>query len=219
MQTRPMGILALFFIAPILAGCAQKTWTKTGATSQSFNDDKYSCERDARQSGYFGGGLIGSLNMQDFYNRCMNSKGYTLSNKKQAEAEVNKNREIVQSALVTNRECVKSIYDNPKYQPIITYLPNIQSGAFTMIQMSYTNKPSHQEAKLLTDYSIEKDNCRNNYLNTITPFLSDNQKKAFETRIEEADLNISQLIRLEISYGEWASRETQATRQLKNDFN
>lgn len=219
MKIRSLGILTLLFFTPILSGCAQKTWIKNGATTQSFNDDKYACERDARQSGYFGGGLVGSLNMQDFYNRCMNSKGYILDNKEHAESELSKNKQSLSSALAIRKKCMGDIYNNIKYQPILTYLPNIQTGDFTMVQMSSTKKPSHQEGLLLTDYSIEQDNCRNNYLNTIAPMLSSNQKKTFETRLEEGDLNTSQLIRSEINYGEWSSRETQSNRKLKSNIN
>ena len=33
-------------------------------TEQLWNVDSYECERGARQSGYFGGGIAGSINMQ-----------------------------------------------------------------------------------------------------------------------------------------------------------
>lgn len=61
-----------------LYGCAGPTiWRKAGATQQDYNVDSYGCERDARQSGYFGGGLAGALNMRDFFNRCMVAHGWT----------------------------------------------------------------------------------------------------------------------------------------------
>lgn len=215
---RSLRILTILIFSPILSSCAQKTWVKNGATAQSFNDDKYACERDARQSGYFGGGLVGSLNMQDFYNRCMNSKGYILDNKKHAESELIKTKQYLGSALEVNQKCFDDIYNNQKYQPILTYLPNAQTGDFTMVQMSSTKKPSHQEGQLLTEYSIERDNCRAKYLNAVAPMLSPNQKKAMEARIEESDLNTSQLIRSEINYGEWSSREKQSReKQLRGN--
>jgi len=30
-----------------------------------------------RQGGYFGGGIVGQLNAQDFFDRCMVAKGWT----------------------------------------------------------------------------------------------------------------------------------------------
>lgn len=52
-------------------------WARPGATEADYNRDSYSCERDSRQSGYYGTGLVGALNMQDFFNRCMVAQGYT----------------------------------------------------------------------------------------------------------------------------------------------
>jgi hypothetical protein len=64
-------------LAALLGGCApQSVWVKPGAGAQDFNVDQYACEKDARQSGYFGSGIIGSINMQDFYNRCMIAHGW-----------------------------------------------------------------------------------------------------------------------------------------------
>lgn len=53
-------------------------WDKYGVSQEQFNKDSYECERDARQSGYFGGGYIGAMNLREFYKKCMISKGYTL---------------------------------------------------------------------------------------------------------------------------------------------
>jgi hypothetical protein len=59
-----------------LTACAQALWDKPGATQQDFATDSYGCERDARQSGYFGGGIIGAINFQNFYERCLVARGY-----------------------------------------------------------------------------------------------------------------------------------------------
>jgi len=61
-----------------LAGCTRYVWTKPGLTEQQFRTDSYACERDMRQSGYFGTGLVGALNAEDFQEHCMRSKGYDL---------------------------------------------------------------------------------------------------------------------------------------------
>lgn len=70
--------LALFPPALLLAGCAQQAWVKDGATEQDLVRDRYACERDVRQSGYYGDGLVGAVNMQGFFNRCMEAQGYSL---------------------------------------------------------------------------------------------------------------------------------------------
>ena len=74
-MTRLWGLLVLL----MLVGCGtQMAWNKPGVTQAEFNRDRYSCERDARQSGYFGSGLAGAANMQGFFHRCMEAQGYTL---------------------------------------------------------------------------------------------------------------------------------------------
>jgi hypothetical protein len=60
-----------------LGGCAEYAWTKPGLTQADFNRDSYNCEKDMRQSGYFGGGLVGALNAQAFEERCMTAQGYS----------------------------------------------------------------------------------------------------------------------------------------------
>jgi hypothetical protein len=60
----------------LLAGCTRMMWVKPGATDQEFLRDKYECERDARQSGYFGTGVVGATNMTDFAKQCMRARGY-----------------------------------------------------------------------------------------------------------------------------------------------
>lgn len=46
------------FMAIAIGGCAAPAvWVKAGATAQDYNVDAYECERDSRQSGYYGDGL------------------------------------------------------------------------------------------------------------------------------------------------------------------
>jgi hypothetical protein len=63
----------------VLSGCfSTMVWDKPGITESTFNKDSYECERDARQSGHFGGGLGGELNFRTFLKKCMVARGYTL---------------------------------------------------------------------------------------------------------------------------------------------
>lgn len=78
MLRRPIAALAAC-CAFVLVGCApQRVWTKPGASEQDFKVDAYNCERDARQSGYFGTGLVGQINFNDFQQRCMEAHGWAL---------------------------------------------------------------------------------------------------------------------------------------------
>jgi len=70
-----LGSLIALICGLALTGCTTY-WTKAGFTDQEFRADTYSCERDMRQSGYYGGGLVGVLNARSFHDRCMEAKGY-----------------------------------------------------------------------------------------------------------------------------------------------
>jgi hypothetical protein len=72
------NVMAAVVAGLALAGCARNVWVKDGADQQDFNVDHYSCEKDARQSGYYGTGLAGALNMQNFFNECMVAHGWHL---------------------------------------------------------------------------------------------------------------------------------------------
>lgn len=66
-------------VVAALTGCASPmVWNKYGATQQDYQTDSYACEKDARQSGYFGGGFQGAINMRDFFKHCMVAHGWTL---------------------------------------------------------------------------------------------------------------------------------------------
>lgn len=68
------GFLAVLLA---LAGCTQTVWLHPNHNDQAtFNRDSYECERDMRQSGYYGRGLIGQINAQEFADRCMIARGY-----------------------------------------------------------------------------------------------------------------------------------------------
>lgn len=47
-------------------------------TAQGWQRDTYECERDLRQSGYFGNAFEAPSNMQQFYARCLEARGYRL---------------------------------------------------------------------------------------------------------------------------------------------
>jgi hypothetical protein len=72
---RRSALSALFVLGTILAGCATY-WTKPGFNPADWNRDRYECERDMRQSGYYGSGLFGAINAQNFFEECLVARGY-----------------------------------------------------------------------------------------------------------------------------------------------
>jgi hypothetical protein len=61
----------------LVSGCVQHRWTHPNFNEQSWKKDTYECERDMRQSAYFGGGILGSVRAQEFGERCLEARGYT----------------------------------------------------------------------------------------------------------------------------------------------
>ena len=63
----------------IVAGCAsrQVNWVKDGGSQQEFRKDIYECERDMRQSGNFGSGLMAQARADEFMKSCMRARGYS----------------------------------------------------------------------------------------------------------------------------------------------
>lgn len=72
-----MRLALILMLVMVLTACAGKrTFYKAGASQQDWVKDHYECERDARQSGYFGGGIVGAINAQEFQVRCLNARGW-----------------------------------------------------------------------------------------------------------------------------------------------
>ena len=76
-----MAILAVMVLVAVVAlvhaGCGRVVYRHPNYTPQKWAQDSYECERDARQSGYFGGGIAGAMAMRDFYDRCLAARGWT----------------------------------------------------------------------------------------------------------------------------------------------
>ena len=66
---------ALIASASVFTGC-MTYWTKPGITEAEWNRDRYECERDMRQAGYFGSGIAGQINAQSFLKNALSARGY-----------------------------------------------------------------------------------------------------------------------------------------------
>lgn len=75
-RTRQWLLGAILGSTLVLSGCAPTVWGKPGLTQQQWMTERYQCEKDARQSQYFGGGLAGAINMRNFFNQCLEAHGY-----------------------------------------------------------------------------------------------------------------------------------------------
>lgn len=73
---RPIVLASTFFLT---ACVTPPMWSKAGATEADFNAQAYECEKDARLSaGSFGGGIVATLEFQNFERRCMVAHGWMI---------------------------------------------------------------------------------------------------------------------------------------------
>jgi len=66
---RHLGFVIL--TAVLLTGCAEKHWTKPGATLEDFKRDSHACGLEARRGVY-----IGTPVNKRLYRGCMRARGY-----------------------------------------------------------------------------------------------------------------------------------------------
>jgi hypothetical protein len=70
-------IVALMVLPGLHAGCAGVVYRHPAYTPQLWARDSYECERDARQSGSFGTGILGGMAIRDSYDRRLAARGWT----------------------------------------------------------------------------------------------------------------------------------------------
>jgi hypothetical protein len=188
-----------------LSACAQRIWNKPGATQQDFATDSYACEKDARQSGYFGGGLTGALNMQEFDDRCMVAHGWHLSNQT-SPTQPNRNAELLKSAVEERKACTRSVRSDPAYGPILPHLSDPDTGRFSIAQLADDHVPTSAEAKLLVPYGDAIQRCVERFVATASQLAPATSAILTQVRADSQTL-LLQLIRREITWSTEAQRQ------------
>lgn len=193
----------------MIGGCAETVWVKAGAGREAFLAERYACERDARQSGGFGGGIGGALAMQEFFNRCMVSRGWRLEDRSSAESNVANARNEIEKARNERISCVSSVRNKPIYAVISGRFANLDTGRFSFEQMTSSEIPTVQEANLLANYVREANVCLDAFAEIYRRHSTQQQFQAYSRRRTQAELLIAQLVRRQISWGDYASQANQ----------
>lgn len=200
----------------LLAGCAQNVWVRPGGVSEAqFQSDRFACERDSRQSGYFGTGLAGAIEIQQFFNRCMNAKGYSLQDREVAQANTTQNRGTIERAVAERRACIQRLRDRSEYAVLLPYLSDMATARFSFTQMANAAIPTPAQASVYARYvDVAKAECSVPFLQAVRPMLSPQQLQAMEASWSEADSVAAQLARRQMTWGEFASRSNQVNDAL-----
>jgi hypothetical protein len=79
MRRRLLPLLPIVLAA--IGGCAEKHWTKAGATEADFNRDSYECAKESvnweTNFDPFAGYSYGMRVNKDLYRLCMSNRGYS----------------------------------------------------------------------------------------------------------------------------------------------
>jgi hypothetical protein len=208
---------AFFGLLLITSGCAPAVWNKPGATSQDFATDKYACERDARQSGGFGTGIAGAIEVQEFFNRCLVAHGWEAQGTTPSPRQVaiQNNNQALTVAKETLTQCRGKLLEEAQYASIAPYLPNNNTGEFTVKQLAEEKKISAVQKTAYENYLDENLSCSNQYVSAVR---SINSKAAdlLQQLIQEANAIKASALRGDISWGEMNSRLQQLDLQFKD---
>ena len=195
-----------------LSACAApKVWNKAGATQQDYATDSYMCEKDSRQSGYFGGGVIGALNMQDFDNRCMVAHGWYLSNQSvptQANptADQPKLAGQLKSAIEQRKSCTRGVRDEQVNAPLLSHFSDIDSGRFSMRQLADQQVATQVEGELLVRYFDETASCTDQFTASATRLVPAIGPIIVNEKSDIQAVALS-LIRRQLTWGEAAQKQ------------
>jgi hypothetical protein len=183
-----------------LSACgAPKVWNKAGATQQDFATDSYACEKDSRQSGYYGGGLVGAINMQEFNNRSMIAHGWYLSSQT-GTAQPNPKVAQIKSATEELKACYRSARAGSNYAPLLPHLIDLETGQWTMTQLADGHMPTQQERNLFVRYFDESQACRDTYVATASQLIPAAGPVLMQQKID-LQATALQLIRGQLTWG------------------
>lgn len=214
----------------VLGGCAQKLFVKAGASTQDFTTDRYSCERDSRQSGGFGTGLVGAMQVQEYFNRCMSAHGWNLQDKEQIDAatrqagQENSDRLRIRDAKISDiksrvdevagrsMSCIADIQNIPNYKTISQHFSKI--GEYTLTQKSDGNLATISESKIYLDYVEHIQTCITQRVNGLSEIVPD-AAVIFKENANNANDISARLIRREISWGSAAVLQEKSNAESK----
>jgi hypothetical protein len=193
----------------VLASCARPTWVKPGATQQDYATDSYQCEKDARQSGYFGGGLVGAANMADFASRCMVAHGWRTVDQTAVARSAPKVTQLQEMA-ARRKTCLTETRQRPIFAPLVPHMSDINTGRFAPSQMANNQHVSASDARLYAAYEAAADPCIDEFLASVAGVVPDIVPIVQQLRLQEK-ATASRLFASQITWGE-ASAQWQSDR-------
>ena len=210
--------LAVALPALLLAGCVSHTWAPGPDAQGTFEEAKARCSLMARASerGFYASGsprfvagaalgaAVGNaVEAQANFNDCMSATGWIAVDAKAAAptpAQANAVSRL-QAVLADSKMCIANIQQKPTYAAISSHV--LTGGRYTLTQLSDTNIPTPDEAKLVAEYGDETAQCRDRAINEISQMDPRAARTLQEAAGRARDLDVI-LIHRQMSWGEHA---------------
>lgn len=173
------------------------------------------CERDARQSGGFGTGIVGAIEMQSFFNRCMVARGWTQQDREVVAAQMATQQVTGQQIVADRRACVQEVRDRPEFASLQRRHPDIQTGRFTLQQMADSSTPTVQEAALYLRLATDVRTCRETGMARLREIVPPQTLRPLQDSANQIDQTVAQLVRRQMSWGDFSSRGNQIEEQFR----
>lgn len=194
----------------ILSSCAPPVWTKPGASQQDYATDSYQCEKDARQSGYFGGGIVGAANMVDFQQRCMVAHGWRKLDQNAVARSAPVMARLSELAAV-RKACLRTVRERPEFAPLQSHMSDIATGRFAPSQIADARHATKSEILLYSRYFDQVAPCSTEFTSSVQSLSPEIATLSAQQHVIER-ATFSRLAAGQITWGE-ASSQWQSDRE------
>jgi hypothetical protein len=143
----------------------------------------------------------------------MSARGWSLQDRASADAAAT-SAAVSLTALNEQRSaCIARVREQPRYTPLAARLSDRATGRFNFAQTTASELPTASEVTIAREYFIEVSPCLDAYFSAAIPMLPAEQGRIMQSARSEHDLNAAQLIRRQISWGEYASRSNRISEE------
>ena len=216
-----------------VSACAQNVWVKPGSSQADYNTDSYACEKDARQSGYFGGGIGGSINMKEFFNRCMIAHGWSVQGSETQQAVATQQKQAIADwkakGVAIKQEC-KSVVNTPELDILRDKIELSRSATdapppFSIL--SNANYPNDLEKAAIAKWATIRDQCSKKAIDNLhaAPTVNQKDKDAMDGLIALESNSVGRIDGLAadlfqgmITYGEFAKKRLDVAAEYQTAF-
>jgi hypothetical protein len=211
----------------LLGACAQKVWTKPGATQSDFGQDRYACLQQSQQhasSAYVNsaGGVAneGAITNGLLFNGCMNSKGWSLGDQPSAQqqaASVNPLQVVAdQNMREIRQRCAadefRPFYANTGCIPAEITLENLANKS----KATEVEKPAISKFQIASRAATKRLQDAQRNFNGEKGHLVAN---ALENNLKDSEKNLFELYSGNISWGDFNRLRKESNQRLQDELN